>query len=83
MSLSSFDEGTFFDFDEIGKINFLNKRNEKAFNSLSEKEKKILLLLIDGYTTKEIARKLNMTPDNVYSSIYIARKKFKNRREQE
>ena len=56
VSLSSFDEGTFFDFDEIGKINFLNKRNEKAFNSLSEKEKKILLLLIDGYTTKEIAK---------------------------
>lgn len=83
VSLSSFDEGTFFDFDEIGKINFSNKRNEKAFNSLSEKEKKILFLLIDGYTTKEIARKLNMTPDNVYSSIYIARKKFKNRWEKE
>lgn len=82
VSLSNFDEGTFFGFDNTNELIFTNKKNEKSFNSLTKKERKIFLLLIDGYTPEDIAKKLNINLQNVYSSISLARKKFKNRLEE-
>ena len=83
VSLSKFDEDTFFDFNKENKVEFSNKNNERAYNSLSNKEKEIFSLFIKGYKIKEIARKMKLSPNNVKASICIARKKFKQKLEEE
>ena len=82
VSLSNFDEGTFFDFDNTSNFSFSNKKNERAFYGLTKKERKIFLLLADGYTPEDISKELNIRLDNVYSSIYVKKKKFKKRWEE-
>ena len=74
VSLSNYDEGTFFESKEIG---FTDKKKEKAFGILSKKERKIILLVAEGYSDKEISVKLGITINNVYATKNLARKKFK------
>jgi len=81
VSLSEYDEDTFFEFENKDNIKFHNSKNERAFNTLNKKEREILLLIADGYSDEQIAKKLNISIENVYSSKYIARKKFKRKLE--
>ena len=74
VSLSNFDEGTFFESEEI---EFTDRKNENAFGILSNKEKQIIILVAQGYSDKEISKKLNITINNVYVSKNLARKKFR------
>ena len=81
VSLSCYDEDTFFNFENTNNIFFSNNKYEKVFKSLTKKEQQILLLISNDYTDEEISKKLNISIDNVYSSKYLARKKFKKRLE--
>lgn len=74
VSLSLFDEDTFFGSDELV---FENEINKKAFIRLTKKERKIILLVANGYSDEEIAKSLGITIHNVHSSKNIARNKFK------
>ena len=64
-------------------IFFSNNKYEKVFKSLTKKEQQILLLISNDYTDEDISKKLKISIDNVYSSKYLARKKFKERLEQD
>lgn len=82
VSLSNFDEGTFFYENNSDNLIFSNKNNEIAFYSLTKKERDILLLIIDGYKIEDIAKKMKTTKTNIYSLIYKSRKKFKKKMEE-
>lgn len=76
VSLSNFDEGTLFDFDNLNDFKFSNKKNERAFYNLNKRERKIFSLLAEGYSVEEVAKKCNITVNNLYVIRNRAKKKF-------
>lgn len=65
-------------FDISDKNNYMNIVELKLMiNSLSEKEKYLLLLSLQGYNSSEISQKLNISPSAVRSRLQKIRKKLK------
>uniref|UniRef100_A0AAU7YPJ5 Ycf29 n=1 Tax=Gracilaria hainanensis TaxID=2871843 RepID=A0AAU7YPJ5_9FLOR len=67
--------------DNIQKLEY--KKQNSIFNSLTQKEYKVLLLVAKGYTNKEIANQLNSSTRNIekYVSRLLNKTKTRNRTE--
>jgi RNA polymerase sigma-70 factor (ECF subfamily) len=65
----------------ISQIDFDNNYNiEKLFNKLTNKQQKIMTMVVNGLPTKEIAGILNTSDGNIRFHISDARKKLKESR---
>ena len=81
VSLSSYDEGTFVNFDNIKEIKFNTSKRNKAFKSLTKNERLILIYTAEGLSDKEIAEKLKTTDNSIRVQRNKARKKLKKKME--
>lgn len=82
VSLSSFDEGTFFDFDSVSEITFSNNKRKKAFSKLTKNERNILIYTAEGLSDKEIAFELGLKTKSIKVIRNKARNKFKDNMEE-
>lgn len=62
--------------DEIDK-EFKNERIEKFFNNLSKIQRRIAKMIMDGFSSSDIKKKLNLS-DKEYNDNFNALKSFKN-----
>ena len=77
VSLSEWDNDTFFDFRESDEIKFSNEKNNKIFYTLTKMEREVLILTSEGLKDEEIALRLNTTINTVRVLRNRARTKFK------
>ena len=82
VSLSSFDEGTFFDFDSVSEITFSNNKRKKAFSKLTKNERNILIYTAEGLSDKEIAFELGLKTKSIKVIRNKARNQFKDNMEE-
>ena len=82
VSLSNFDEGTFFDFDSVSEITFSNNKRKKAFSKLTKNERNILIYTAEGLSDKEIAFELGLKTKSIKVIRNKARNKFKDNMEE-
>ena len=82
VSLSSFDEGTFFDFDSVSEITFSNNKRKKAFSKLTTNERNILIYTAEGLSDKEIAFELGLKTKSIKVIRNKARNQFKDNMEE-
>ncbi len=84
VSLSLYDSDSFFAYkdlklSEIEKLEDIatNRKLKLAIHNLTKDEKKILALSIDEYSSKEIAKKMNLTEKTIRNKKSIIKSKIK------
>jgi RNA polymerase sigma factor (sigma-70 family) len=84
VSLSLYDSDSFFAYkdlkiSEIEKLEDIatNRKLKLAIHNLTKDEKKILALSIDEYSSKEIAKEMNLTEKTIRNKKSIIKSKIK------